>query len=111
MSDYFREEKILLNNFIELGSIEAMKELVKLGLGAGILARWIARGESNDGSPDLLPLGPRCPLAAAGAWPIGRAAACRWRKRASWTYMQTGNGEPGPKGPDSRGLSFFAVEL
>lgn len=38
------------NNFTELGSIEAMKQFVKLGLGTAIAARWtaeeeIARGE------------------------------------------------------------------
>ena len=59
ISDYFREEKTLLTNFIELGSMEAIKELVKLGLGAGILAPWIARTETQEGTLIALPLGPR----------------------------------------------------
>ncbi len=59
VSEYFREEKILLTNFIELGSMEAIKELVKIGIGAGILAPWIARAELENGSLVAVPLGPR----------------------------------------------------
>ena len=59
VSEYFREEKIALSNFIELGSMEAIKELVKIGIGAGILAPWIARGELESGSLVSLPLGAR----------------------------------------------------
>jgi DNA-binding transcriptional LysR family regulator len=59
ISDYFREEKTLLNNFIDLGSMEAIKELAKLGLGAGILAPWIVRAEQQAGTLVSLPLGPR----------------------------------------------------
>jgi DNA-binding transcriptional LysR family regulator len=59
VGDYFREEKIVLSNFIELGSMEAIKELVKIGIGAGILAPWIARTELENGSLVSLPLGHR----------------------------------------------------
>jgi DNA-binding transcriptional LysR family regulator len=59
VSDYFREEKVLLTNYIELGSMEAIKELVKIGLGAGVLAPWIARVELETGSLVSLPLGAR----------------------------------------------------
>jgi DNA-binding transcriptional LysR family regulator len=59
MSDYFREEKILLSNFIELGSMEAIKELAKIGLGVGVLAPWIARAELENGSLVSVPLGAR----------------------------------------------------
>lgn len=59
VSEYFREEKISLTNFIELGSMEAIKELVKLGLGAGVLAPWIAREELKSGSLVAFPLGKR----------------------------------------------------
>ncbi|MBL9209489.1 MAG: LysR family transcriptional regulator [Opitutaceae bacterium] len=59
VSDYFREDKITLSNFIELGSMEAIKELVKIGIGAGVLAPWIARSELESGSLVSLPLGPR----------------------------------------------------
>ncbi|MBL9189376.1 MAG: LysR family transcriptional regulator [Opitutaceae bacterium] len=58
VNEYFREEKIALSNFIELGSMEAIKELVKIGIGAGVLAPWIARPELESGSLVSLPLGP-----------------------------------------------------
>ncbi|MBW8782306.1 MAG: LysR family transcriptional regulator [Verrucomicrobia bacterium] len=57
--DYFLHDKITLNNFIELGSMEAIKELVKIGLGAGVLAPWIARKELAEKSLISFPLGPR----------------------------------------------------
>jgi DNA-binding transcriptional LysR family regulator len=59
VAEYFREEKIALSNFIELGSMEAIKELVKIGLGAGVFAPWIARAELESGSLVSLPLGVR----------------------------------------------------
>jgi DNA-binding transcriptional LysR family regulator len=59
IGDYFREEKVTLDNVIELGSMEAIKELVKIGLGAGVLAPWIARTELEAGSLVALPLGAR----------------------------------------------------
>jgi len=59
LDEYFREEKIALSNFIELGSMEAIKELVKIGIGAGILAPWIARAELESGALVALPLGTR----------------------------------------------------
>jgi DNA-binding transcriptional LysR family regulator len=59
VNEYFREEKIALSNVIELGSMEAIKELVKIGIGAGVLAPWIARAELENGSLVALPLGPR----------------------------------------------------
>lgn len=59
VSDYFRQEKVLLTNVIELGSMDAIKELVKLGLGAGVLAPWVARHELETGALVSLPLGDR----------------------------------------------------
>ncbi|MEY2877711.1 MAG: hypothetical protein RLZZ15_91, partial [Verrucomicrobiota bacterium] len=59
VSEYFREEKVSLSNVIELGSMEAIKELVKIGIGAGVLAAWIAREELADGSLVSVPLGAR----------------------------------------------------
>ena len=59
VSEYFRDEKVTLNNVIELGSMEAIKELVKIGIGAGVLAPWIARAELENGSLVSLPLGTR----------------------------------------------------
>jgi DNA-binding transcriptional LysR family regulator len=59
VTEYFREERIVLSNFIELGSMEAIKELVKIGIGAGVIAPWIARPELESGSLVSLPLGSR----------------------------------------------------
>ena len=59
VQDYFRQEDMVLNTVIELGSMEAIKELVKLGLGVGILAPWIAQKELQERSLVSLPLGRR----------------------------------------------------
>ncbi|HXT10340.1 MAG TPA: LysR family transcriptional regulator [Candidatus Angelobacter sp.] len=56
---YFRHEDVVLNTVIELGSMEAIKELVKLGLGVSIVSPWIAREEIEEGSVVALPLGRR----------------------------------------------------
>ena len=59
VEDYFREEDMVLNTVIELGSMEAIKELVKLGLGISFVAPWIARKELAEKSLVTLPLGRR----------------------------------------------------
>ncbi len=59
VEDYFRREEMVLNTVIEVGSMEATKELVKLGLGVSILAPWVARKEIEEGSLRALPLGRR----------------------------------------------------
>jgi DNA-binding transcriptional LysR family regulator len=59
VAEYFREEDIGLNTVIELASMEAIKELVKLGLGVSILAPWIARKELAEKSLVALPIGKR----------------------------------------------------
>jgi len=59
ITEYFRHEEMSLNTVIELGSMEATKELVKLGLGVSILAPWVARKEIQEGSLVALPLGRR----------------------------------------------------
>ncbi len=56
---YFRKEEITLHSLLELGSMEAIKELVKLGLGISILAPWTARKELEERSLVALPLGRR----------------------------------------------------
>jgi DNA-binding transcriptional LysR family regulator len=59
VEEYFRQEDMVLNAVIELGSMEAIKELVKLGLGVSILAPWIARREIEEGALVALALGRR----------------------------------------------------
>jgi DNA-binding transcriptional LysR family regulator len=56
---YFEREALVLPTSIELGNMEAIKELVKLGLGISILAPWVAQKELAEGSLRALPLGPR----------------------------------------------------
>lgn len=59
VENYFRDEDIMLNASMELGSIETIKELVKIGLGISVLATWIARPEIKAGTLVALPLGRR----------------------------------------------------
>jgi DNA-binding transcriptional LysR family regulator len=59
VEEYLARDGTILHNPIELGSMEAIKELVKIGVGAGIVAPWIARKELAEGSLVSLPLGPR----------------------------------------------------
>jgi DNA-binding transcriptional LysR family regulator len=73
VEEYFRREKLVLNTFCELGSMEAIKELVKLDLGISVLAPWIAREELQAGTLVALPLGKR---KLRRQWGIAR-----WRSR------------------------------
>lgn len=57
IENYFNKESLEINRFIELGSMEAIKELVKIGMGVGILAPWIVRNELEAHSLVSLPLG------------------------------------------------------
>jgi DNA-binding transcriptional LysR family regulator len=56
---YFRMEQITLNTVIELRSMEAIKELVKVGVGISILAPWVAEKELAEKSLSAFPLGKR----------------------------------------------------
>jgi DNA-binding transcriptional LysR family regulator len=56
---YFRKEQITLHSLLDLGNMEAIKELVKLGLGISILAPWSCTKELKEGSLVTLPLGKR----------------------------------------------------
>jgi DNA-binding transcriptional LysR family regulator len=59
IEDYFHQEDMVLNTVIEFGSMDAIKELVKLGLGVSILTPWIAQKELQEKSLVSLPLGRR----------------------------------------------------
>ena len=52
---FFQRMKTPLPDWIELGSMEAIKELVKLGLGVSMIARWICRAELAQKSLTWLP--------------------------------------------------------
>lgn len=59
VKEYFRAEGLPLANYLELGSMEAIKELAKVGLGIGVVAPWVARAELEAGALVSLPLGKR----------------------------------------------------
>jgi len=59
VTEYFRNEHVKFGHFIELGSMDAIKELVKIGVGIGVLAPWIARAELESGALVDFPLGRR----------------------------------------------------
>ena len=59
VNEYFRDERMTFGHFIELGSMDAIKELVKIGVGIGVLAPWIARSELESGALVDFPLGRR----------------------------------------------------
>ncbi|MFA5265541.1 MAG: LysR family transcriptional regulator [Opitutaceae bacterium] len=59
ISDYFHSAGILLGRYLELGSMEAIKELVKLGMGAGIVAPWVAQAELAQGQLLSFSMGPQ----------------------------------------------------
>jgi DNA-binding transcriptional LysR family regulator len=56
IEQYFVRARAELRDWIELGSVEAIKELVKLGLGISVSGRWTARAEIDEGSLAWLPL-------------------------------------------------------
>ncbi len=57
IQDYFRNRDQVLQTFMELGNMEAIKEFVKLNLGVSILAPWIAQTELGEKSLMALPIG------------------------------------------------------
>ena len=59
IENYFRTGKMAIKSVIDMGSMSAIKELVKLGLGVTILAPWVAQNELTKKSLVALPLGRR----------------------------------------------------
>jgi len=59
MEDYFRELDIVPSTMMEVGSVTAIKELVKLNLGVSVLAPWTVESELARGTLKMRPLGPR----------------------------------------------------
>jgi DNA-binding transcriptional LysR family regulator len=53
---YFAKMRVPLHDWIELGEMGAIKELVKLGLGVSVMAPWTARVEVAERSLVTLPL-------------------------------------------------------
>ena len=59
IEEYFGDDEIHLKSGMEMGNIDAMKELVKLGLGIAILPEWVAARELAEQSLVTVPLGKR----------------------------------------------------
>lgn len=56
---YFREQSIVPNEVMEIGSITAIKEMVKLNLGVAVMAPWVVDSELARGTLKMRPLGAR----------------------------------------------------
>jgi LysR family transcriptional regulator, low CO2-responsive transcriptional regulator len=56
VEQYFVRARAELRDWIELGSMEAIKELVKLGLGVSVAGRWTTHAEVTGGSLVWLPI-------------------------------------------------------
>ncbi len=56
VNDYFQKLGVRPRSFMELGSTEAIKELVKLGLGIAMVAPWTVRAEIKSKELVALPL-------------------------------------------------------
>lgn len=59
IEEHFRADDIVLFSQLDMGNMEAIKELVKLGIGISILAPWTAKNEIKAGTLVALPLGKR----------------------------------------------------
>ena len=57
INDYLELNGLKLTSFMEISSSDASKELIKLGLGVGIMADWLVAGEVAAGELFSLPLG------------------------------------------------------
>jgi DNA-binding transcriptional LysR family regulator len=56
LEEHLKGAGLVMGEVMELGSMEAIKELAKVGVGAGVLAPWIARRELAEASLVSLPL-------------------------------------------------------
>lgn len=57
INDFFRQLNIVPSTIMEIGNLEAIKELVRLNLGVSVLAPWAADKELARGSLKMRPLG------------------------------------------------------
>jgi DNA-binding transcriptional LysR family regulator len=57
INDYLEQNGLKLTSFMEISSSDASKELIKLGLGVGVMADWLVANEVASGDLVSLPLG------------------------------------------------------
>ncbi len=53
---HFQRRGVRLSSILELGNMESIKEMAKIGLGVGILAPWMALKEVSEGSLVQIPV-------------------------------------------------------
>ena len=58
LAEYYRREGIAPGPAVELGSLDAIKQIVLTGKAVGVLAPWFVQGELENGALLALPLGP-----------------------------------------------------
>tara|TARA_A100001015_G_scaffold83459_1_gene92653 strand:+ start:1398 stop:2330 length:933 start_codon:yes stop_codon:yes gene_type:complete len=56
-NEYLEQNGLKLTSFMEISSSDASKELIKLGLGIGIMANWLVADEVSSGELVSLPMG------------------------------------------------------
>ena len=59
VSEYLKERGVRPSSVMEIGSIGAMRELVKRDLGVAVLAPWVVQNDLQDGSLLTRPVGPK----------------------------------------------------
>ena len=57
INEYLEQNGLKLTSFMEISSSDASKELIKLGLGIGVMADWLVANEVASGELVSLPLG------------------------------------------------------
>ena len=64
----FEEQGLRLRATLSLGSMEAIKEMAKIGIGVGIIAPWVARKEIESGALVSVPIGSQPPSRSWGSY-------------------------------------------
>jgi LysR family transcriptional regulator, low CO2-responsive transcriptional regulator len=59
ITDYFRQEQLVIQPFIEIANEDAIKHFIQLDMGVGILPQWMVAQEIEQGMLTALPLGRR----------------------------------------------------
>ena len=57
INDYLEQNGLKITSFMEITSSDASKELIKIGLGVGLMADWLVAEEVASGELVSLPLG------------------------------------------------------
>ena len=85
LKEYLDREGVRLSSFMEISSQEAGKELIKVGMGVGLMADWVVEPEVRCGELQSLPLGRKKLMRTWGV------SVCKGRKlnKAEWIFIKT----------------------